>query len=120
MKIIFYGNVLKDNIKDIDAAKIERQRIINEFLPIGMDIFNTTRKLIMPRAIIRNYPDTLDKESELYHKIVQFKAFFGSCLTEINYIPLSGDLELIINNEQFFLSNILLAVSVDMGKITIE
>lgn len=120
MKIVFYGNVLKDNLENIDAAELERKRIISEFLPLGMDIFRTTRQLKLPRAIIRDYPETLDKNSELYLKISKLKEYFGDHLTQINYIPISGDLEMIINDEQSFLSNILLAISGGLEIIKIE
>lgn len=119
MKIIFYGNILRDNIEDINTANLEKQRIINEFLTIGMYVFNITRNLKLPRAIIRNYPETLDKHSELYIKINKMKEFFGEHLTEINYIPISGDLHLVINGEDLYLSNILLALSCDIGDIKI-
>ena len=120
MKIIFYGNTLMDNIEYTSTAEHEKQRIINTFLPLGMDIFRTTQRLVMPRAIIRDFPDTLDKSSELYLQLCKLKAYFGNCLTQVNYIPVSGDLEMIINDEQFFLSSILLAISADIGQITIE
>lgn len=119
MKIIFYGNILRDGIEDINAANLEKQRIINEFLTIGMDVFNITRNLKLPRAIIKNYPETLDKNSELYIKINKLWEFFGEQLTQINYIPISGDLHLVINGEDLYLSNILLAISCDIGDVKI-
>lgn len=120
MKIIFYGNILKDNIEDVDIANREKQRIINEFLPLGMSIFRITRELKLPRAIIKNFPETLDKNTDLYLNLNRLTDYFGDCLERIDYIPISGDLQLHVNGEGLFLSNILLAVSCNMGDIKIE
>lgn len=119
MKIIFYGNILRDNIEDINTANLEKQRIIENFLHIGMDVYHTTKDLKLPRAVIRNFPEMLDNNSELYIKINKLREYFGEHLTEINYIPISGDLELVINGEELYLSNILLAVSCDIGDIKV-
>lgn len=58
--------------------------------------------------------------ASVYFRIHKLKTYFGEKLTQINYVPVSGDLEFIINGETYFLSNILLALSVGMEAVKIE
>lgn len=117
IKIMFYGNILADNILTDDECDKRISEIIDEFLPLGMEIYNTTRKLIMPRKIIRDYPSTLDINSDLYINIEKLKQYFGEELLRIDYIPVSGDLFLDFKTKELFLSNILLGIIGGIGDI---
>ena len=122
MKLIFYGNILYDGIETYEKAEVLKRKTIEEFLIKGMELHNRVRKLIMPRKIIRNYPDTLDKDSELYVLMREVCSYFGDGLISVDYIPVSGDLMMTMRGEikELFLSNILLAVCVNFGDIRIE
>ena len=81
----------------------------NEYIDLGIEIYHIVKKLEMPRAVVHDFPSTLDKDSDLYHKREKFAGYFGDNLKEISYIPICSELELLFKDgEVVALSNLLL------------
>ena len=81
----------------------------NEYIELGIEIYHIVKKLEMPRAVVHDFLSTLDKDSDLYHKLDKFSGYWGDNLIRIEYIPISGELHFILKDgENVYLSSLLL------------